>query len=358
MHRIMEKQISIIIPTYNMEAYIGKCLDSLLIPDLIDVDILVINDGSKDQSSVIAHEYQNRYPESIRVIDKSNGNYGSCINVALPLTKGRYIKILDADDTFDTNAFSKFVSLLKTVDEDVIISSFITVNPDENIIKTNDISFYGSDLEEGRIYYSTDIFKTAFRKYTAMHKIAYNRRIFSKISYRQTEGISYTDVEWATIPMSVCETIRFYDLPVYRYLEGREGQTVNVKQVMKSLNHLFKVGHSLLDSSIEMPDSKAKDYVLQHAVDFHNAFYREILLNRTAESMAALQSYDEGLRLNYPDAYNLIGKIRYCEYTDFCIFSDLRRKAYSLNYKIPFKEKLRLSLVAKFNQIRNYLHMR
>ena len=85
----MEKQISIIIPTYNMEAYIGKCLDSLLIPEFDQVEVLVVNDGSKDRSSEIAHRYADRYPDSIRVIDKPNGNYCSCINAALPQCTGR-----------------------------------------------------------------------------------------------------------------------------------------------------------------------------------------------------------------------------------------------------------------------------
>lgn len=66
-----------------MEAYIGKCLDSLLIPEFDQVEVLVVNDGSKDRSSEIAHSYAERYPDSIRVIDKPNGNYGSCINAAL-----------------------------------------------------------------------------------------------------------------------------------------------------------------------------------------------------------------------------------------------------------------------------------
>ena len=77
----MEKLISIIIPTYNMEAYILKALESLVIPRNLDaLDVLVINDGSKDRSSELAHSFADKYPQSFRVIDKENGNYGSCIN--------------------------------------------------------------------------------------------------------------------------------------------------------------------------------------------------------------------------------------------------------------------------------------
>lgn len=89
---LTEKTLSIIIPSYNMEAYLPQCLDSLLGPDVpVELlDIIVVNDGSRDRTSEIAHSYANRYPDSIRVIDKANGNYGSCINAALPTARGRW----------------------------------------------------------------------------------------------------------------------------------------------------------------------------------------------------------------------------------------------------------------------------
>ena len=66
-----EKLLSIIVPTYNMERYLSRCLDSLLVSSIIEyIEILVVNDGSKDQSSAIAHNYQERYPQSVKVIDK------------------------------------------------------------------------------------------------------------------------------------------------------------------------------------------------------------------------------------------------------------------------------------------------
>lgn len=74
----MRKLLTIIIPTYNMQDYLCRCLDSLIVPDdmMKDLEVLVINDGSKDRSSEIAHSYQDRFPVTFRVIDKENGNYG------------------------------------------------------------------------------------------------------------------------------------------------------------------------------------------------------------------------------------------------------------------------------------------
>lgn len=107
----MDKILTIIIPTYNMEKYLRHCLDSLIVPNMDKVEVLMINDGSKDSSSAIGHEYQNRYPKTFRVIDKENGNYGSCINRGLKEATGKYVKVLDADDSFDQLIFKNTLTI-------------------------------------------------------------------------------------------------------------------------------------------------------------------------------------------------------------------------------------------------------
>ena len=72
----MEKILTIVIPTYNMQDYLRRCLDSLIVPEeqMQRLEVLVVNDGSEDNSSAIAHEYQDKYPDTFRVVDKENGN--------------------------------------------------------------------------------------------------------------------------------------------------------------------------------------------------------------------------------------------------------------------------------------------
>ena len=127
----MNKILTIVIPTYNMEKYLDKCLTSLVIEDrelMKQLEILVVIDGSKDRSSEIAHTYQVRYPQTFIVIDKENGNYGSCINRGLKEAAGKYIKVLDADDCYNSKSLQQHLELLRIVDVDLILTSYVIVN--------------------------------------------------------------------------------------------------------------------------------------------------------------------------------------------------------------------------------------
>ena len=98
----MDKLLTIVIPSYNMEKYLDRCLSSLIVSDekMQCLEVLVINDGSKDRTSEIAHTYEERFPGTFRVVDKENGHYGSCVNRGLKEARGTFIKVLDADDYF------------------------------------------------------------------------------------------------------------------------------------------------------------------------------------------------------------------------------------------------------------------
>ena len=108
-----QKILSIIVPTYNMEKYLSYCLDSFLIDKNRDkLEVIIVNDGSKDRSLDIAKEYVSRAADVFRVIDKKNGNYGSCINAALPVVNAKYVKVVDSDDSVDTVHLDEFITFL------------------------------------------------------------------------------------------------------------------------------------------------------------------------------------------------------------------------------------------------------
>ena len=133
---MQQKTLTVVIPTYNMEKYLRRCLDSLIVGDdqMAQLEVLVVNDGSKDSSSAIAHEYEKKYPQTFRVIDKENGNYGSAVNRGLKEAKGKYIKILDADDRYDNNLFARYIDTINTLDVDLILNDYAYVRPNGEIV--------------------------------------------------------------------------------------------------------------------------------------------------------------------------------------------------------------------------------
>lgn len=330
-----------------MEKYIGKCLDSFLIPEFDQVEVLVVNDGSKDRSSEIAHEYSDRYPNSIRVIDKPNGNYGSCINAALPQATGRYVKILDADDTFDTNAFSELVKLLGETDTDVVITTHQIVDNDGTIITSS----YFEDEPLGEIL---NVSKNLnyISEYIQMHRLVYKRDVFSRFSYLQTEGVSYTDSQWSVIPFSYCKTLMFVNRPVYRYLMGREGQTMDVKSLEKFINNFFIV---LKDTCkyIDLYDRAIGnfDLLLKHILDIHKFVYFKVLEHPTETAMSNLKLYDNALRDNRRYIYDAIGNITWTDEVSFNVFEDIRKKSYPAGYKVPFFKRTELSLKVRIKSL-------
>lgn len=228
----MNKLLTIIIPTYNMEKYLRRCLDSLIVDEegMKLLEVLVVNDGSKDSSSAIAHEYQDMYPNTYRVIDKENGNYGSCINRGLKEATGKYVKVLDADDWFDNENFRTFINILIGIDVDLIISNYCVVN--ENNKQKN---FSKVGLKP----YVTLFFPNSYKKimHLQMHQVTYKLRNILGINYTQSEGISYTDQEWMFSPMTTVTTIYYYPESIYNYLVGRDGQTMDKTQLLKNYSH-------------------------------------------------------------------------------------------------------------------------
>ncbi len=226
----MDKVLTIVVPTYNMEKHLRKCLDSLIIDDkeLFDkLEVLVVNDGSKDLSSAIAHEYQNNYPHVFRVIDKENGNYGSCVNRGLKEASGKYIKILDADDYFIKSNFGEFLSVLPLYDADLIISDTLQIDESGKVLRKETFDYPVNDIFPLDILSSSD-------DIIHMHSMTYRLKVLKDIGYTQTEGISYTDNEWSICPLLYMNNGLYIQKEVYCYFVGREGQTVSEEGLIKN----------------------------------------------------------------------------------------------------------------------------
>lgn len=299
----MSKILTIVIPTYNMQDYLHRCLGSLIVsPERLELlEVLVVIDGSKDNSSAIAHEYEVKYPNTFRVIDKENGNYGSCVNRGLAEAKGKYIKVLDADDWFDTKNFEAFLLFLKDSDADLVVSDFDRVDESGKVI---DRFVYGLDTK------NNDSLEVIPRnKLFMMHAVAYKTDNVRSIGYHQTEGISYTDQEWIFLPMATVDKVAYFDQVVYKYLVGREGQTMDPAVFIKHFDQEMQGLETMMRQFEEFGKSVNKeqyDYLVWRLKARMDLVYCKFLINSyKTMDIKRLVDFDTNMKTQYPASYQI-----------------------------------------------------
>ncbi len=339
----MEKILSIIIPTYNMERYLRKCLDSLIIGSKFNaIEVLVINDGSKDSSSAIAHEYQDKYPHVYRVIDKENGNYGSCINRGLKEATGKYVKVLDSDDYFDTSSLNDLVTSLLTVDVDMVVTDFDIVNELGTITKHESFNYpHKQPLTIEKFYEMNP------GKVIQMHAITYRRQMLINMHYHQSEGISYTDQEWIYVPIPQVQNVVYYRITLYKYLLGRLGQTVDKEQHLRNITHSMQGSLVMLDSY----NSCSKDVTEQMRgliftllISRIIAIYRLVLIHN--HQIDNLKIFDESIRNSNMDVYRYLDQVSL-----FPLFKYFYIRVWRKNDMLPKYVIYMYNMVCKFKSL-------
>lgn len=247
------KKLSVGIAAYNMERYLNRCVDSLLIPSIDELEVIIVNNASTDDTARITHEYAEKYPDSIKVVDiEENHHYGGAVNAALANATGTYFKLCDADDKFCRESLEDFLRFLESAQSDIVFSPYRTresnsgavireVNPAERYLnRTLDIE----DVE----WTSPEMLP-----YQVMHSICVKTSILKSNEYRQTEGISYSDSEFVFYSVLFSKTCSFFALPVYEYYTGRDGQTCSTDSMIKSHMHFYINAKRMLDTYVSLP---------------------------------------------------------------------------------------------------------
>lgn len=226
-----------------MERYLNRCVDSLLALEILDdIEIIIVNDGSKDATLSIANQYKAQYPNSVVVIDKPNGHYGSTVNAALKVATGKYFRILDADDWFNTKALVVFVNKLKEIDVDCVFTKYTIHDYNKkNIIEQN----VNNVIFNCKLIFSEYLIPSTCY---AMHSLTYKLEFLHDINYKQTEGICYTDTEYVFYPLCCANTIYNIDISLYQYYLGREDQSMSHRIISKNFHHFEKLLNSYISN--------------------------------------------------------------------------------------------------------------
>ena len=223
-------KVSIIVPFYNVEKYIEKCLETLVHQTLEDIEIILVNDGSTDKTEEIAKKYQAQYPQKIRYLEKENGGLSDARNYAIPYAKGEYIAFLDSDDYAEKNMYQEMYEIAKKENSDMVECNFIWEYPDK------------TRIDIGAIYNNKHEMIEKIRV-VAWNKLI-KREILEKSKVIFPKGYRYEDVEFTYMLIPFLEKVSFCKTPMVHYIQ-RDGSISNVQN--KRTAEIFDVMEHVID---------------------------------------------------------------------------------------------------------------
>ena len=227
------KYISFVVPCYNSEEYMEKCIKSLLIGK-DDVEIIIIDDGSKDNTGKIADKYQKKYPNIVKTIHQENGGHGEGINVGLKHATGKYFKVVDSDDWLDEDAYKKLLKEIKHIDTDLVVCNYVYTYTDG---RSDQVISFANVYDEGRVLTWDDIHKFKLTQYPSLHSMMYKKSVLDKSNIDLPKHVFYEDNLFIYLPLVNTKTIYYLDLDLYRYYIGRADQSVQESQMIKRSSH-------------------------------------------------------------------------------------------------------------------------
>lgn len=242
------KYISFAIPCYNSEAYMTRAIDSIL-PGGKDVEIIIVNDGSRDGTSRIAHEYQKKYPDIIKVVDKENGGHGDAVNSGLCSATGKYFKVVDSDDWVEEESLHKILGLFRELEEDeqeidMLISNYVYEKVGAERKKC---VHYRNVLPQDEIFRWDDIGHFHLDQYILMHSVIYRTDMLKLTQLKLPKHTFYVDNIYVYYPLPHMRKIYYLDVDFYRYYIGREDQSVNEKTMISRIDQQIFVTKSMID---------------------------------------------------------------------------------------------------------------
>lgn len=260
---IDNKLLTIVIPAYNAEKVLPRCLNSLIIDEILDcVEVLIINDGSMDKTSNLAQEYELKYPHFFHVINKDNGNYGSVMNVGLSLAKGKYFRTLDSDDWVKKDGMIKLISSLKETEADLILTKRIKYyqNNGQEVVCPFDSSL---SFDKDICIDETLLDNNSVLSSMVVMSMCYKTSLLRQCSFKWSERVFYSDNEYCYFPMKQVQTIRLVNVPFYVYFIGDDIQSTSEVSLRKNFQSFNVVANRIVEDYL----SDYKKYPTQKILD-------------------------------------------------------------------------------------------
>ena len=261
------KLLTVAIPCYNSQDYMEKCIDSLLIGGE-DVEIIIVDDGSKDMTPEIADSYAKKHPEIVRAIHQENGGHGEAVNTGIRNAQGIFFKVVDSDDWVDAEAYQKILATLRELvgngsQLDMLISNFVY---EKEGAKHKKVMKYTSAIPKEKLFTWKDVRHFSKGQYILMHSVIYRTQLLRDCGLELPKHTFYVDNLFVYVPLPYVKNMYYLDVDFYRYYIGREDQSVNESVMIKRIDQQIKVNKTMVDSYDlwKLQDRKLRKYMFNY----------------------------------------------------------------------------------------------
>lgn len=261
------KLLTITIPCYNSQEYMSHAIETALIGGE-EIEILIVDDGSTDDTLQIAKKYERKYPSIVHAIHKENGGHGSAVNTGITNATGLYFKVLDSDDWLDADSLNQIITFLKEVITDsialdMLISNYVYEKP--SIHKRKAIK-YTTALPTERFFGWNDTKHFKMSQNLLMHSIIYRTKLLRDSHLVLPEHTFYVDNLYAYIPLPHVKKMYYLDVDFYRYFIGRNDQSVNEEVMTERIDQQIKVTKLIIDSHnlTNIRNRKLREYMIKY----------------------------------------------------------------------------------------------
>ena len=262
-------KVSIVVPIYNVEKYLPECLDSIINQTLKDIEIICVDDGSKDSSLEICKKYKEK-DSRVKIITKPNAGYGNSMNMGMDAAEGEYIGIVESDDWVEKEMFSDLYNAAKKYDADIVKSDYYefttAVSKKQVYIQTPTSPYFYNKVISA--YDTEDIYHFRMNTWTGIYRTSFVRRF--NIRHNETPGASYQDNGFWFKTISLANSVVFVDKAYYHYRQDNPNSSINSKGKVFCMCDEYKFIREFIDVN---PDIKKAHLEIFLAKKYYNYFY-------------------------------------------------------------------------------------
>ena len=261
------KLITFTVPCYNSAAYMDRCVETLL-PAGEEAEIILVDDGSKDDTGKIADAYAEKYPNIVKVIHQENGGHGEGVNQGIRNASGMYFKVVDSDDWLDAEALQKVMQTLRgfaAMEQpvDLLMCNYVYEHVEDNTTLT---VRYTNVFPQNRLFNWTHVGHFRPDQNILMHSVMYRTEVLRQCGMVLPKHTFYVDNIFVYQPLPYVKSMYYMDLDLYRYFIGRADQSVNESIMVKRVDQQLRVTRHMIDCQDldELKDQKRLHAYMVH----------------------------------------------------------------------------------------------